>query len=93
MVTWEKVHDKINSDLTAIEDEKKYGDSTEMYCELYKRYFNYAANLSEKDNKDELEFVSECVRMVCEMVVSGAMHKYGYRLSEATGSCYWQKED
>lgn len=63
MITWEKVHDRINSNLTAIEVEKKYGDTTEMYCELYKRYFNYAANLSEKENKDELEFISECASM------------------------------
>lgn len=34
MVTWEKVHDRINSDLTAIEIENKYDDPTEMYCEL-----------------------------------------------------------
>lgn len=92
MITWEKVHDRINSDLTAIEDEKKYGDTTEMYCELYKRYFNYAANLSEKENKDELEFISECARTVCEMVMSGVMRKYDYRLSDAAGICSWNKE-
>lgn len=92
MITWEKVHDRINSDLTAIEDEKKYDDLTEMYCELYKRYFNYAANLSEKENKEELEFIGECARTVCEMVMSGVMRKYGYRLSDAAGICSWNKE-
>lgn len=91
MVTWEKVHDRINSDLTAIENENKYDNPTEMYCELYKRYFNDAANLSEKENKDELEFISECARTVCEMVMSGVMRKYGYRLSDAAGVCNWNK--